>query len=922
MMPNSAWFMPIAALLAALASPLSAQGNGRITGRVLDGSSGGPIQGAVVELVEVTPTRSTLSGIDGRYHLLSVPPGDVSLRVRLIGYRPKVVTGLTVATGAVVILDLTLDAETLQLAELTVTAEAERGSVASALQEQRLAINVVSAVTAEEIRRGPDGDAAAAVQRVSGVTVQGGKYVFVRGLGERYTTTSLNGSRIPSPEPERKVVPLDLFPANLLDGVSTSKTFTPDQPGDFSGANVDIRTREFPAERQFTLSMSTGVNSRVLGRTLPQAQTAGYEWLGFGSVNRPLPARVSGLDLASSPTQGQVNEAVASFRNAWTPRSGTGRPGSSLGLSAGGNDPVLGRPVGYLLSMSYSWDEEVQDDHVRARALAGSTPGDALEVDRYEGMTSRASVLWGGLLNLSTDLGPASRLTLNTTYNRSADNEARAETGESENLGQQFLIRRLRYVERSALSSQLAGEHQLGARHRVDWSASAARVTRDEPDRSEIVYQLDTDPFGAPLPPAWFSISNEGAVRTFAGLTETNWQGGVNYRLTFGGTRRPHALKLGALYRATDRTADNSAYAISATLDRDNQQLDPEEIFDGRFSVPGSDVFRLVSLGEGGSYGATDRLAAGYAMVQAFLSDRIEVVAGARLEQSRVTVDAAPTVGTPTRSEPSYTDLLPSLALNLSLTERQMLRFAASRTLSRPEYRELAPVLYREVIGGDNVLGNPELRRALIQNYDLRWEFYPRPNEVLSIGVFAKHFTDPIEQVYLATSGTRIITYLNAEGAWNHGVELEVRKSLDLLSPSLLPWSVFANATFMRSEIEIGEGLSSRLNDRRAMVGQAPYVVNTGLTWTSGSGRWSGTALYNVVGRRILSAGEAPLPDVYEEPRHMLDLSFRFPVVQGLNGKVDAKNLLDTRTEITQGAVTREAWYSGRRLAVGLSWTP
>jgi TonB-dependent receptor len=288
-----------------------------------------------------------------------------------------------------------------------------------------------------------------------------------------------------------------------------------------------------------------------------------------------------------------------------------------------------------------------------------------------------------------------------------------------------------------------------------------------------------------------------------------------------------------------------------------------------------------------------------------------------------VTVDASPTVGLPVRSTLAYTDVLPSLALNVALAERQMLRFAASRTLSRPEYRELAPVLYREVIGGDNVLGNPDLRRALIHNYDVRWEFYPRPSEVVSVALFAKRFTDPIEQVYLATSGTRIINYLNADAAWNYGVEAEVRKNLGTLAEALLPWSVFANATLMRSRIEIeGDGVASRLNDRRPMVGQAPWVVNAGVTWISPVGGWSGTMLYNAVGRRIVSAGEAPLPDVYEEARHGLDLSLRFPVRGGLSGKLDVKNLLDARTRITQGDVIREAWFSGRKLGVGLSWTP
>jgi outer membrane receptor protein involved in Fe transport len=191
-------------------------------------------------------------------------------------------------------------------------------------------------------------------------------------------------------------------------------------------------------------------------------------------------------------------------------------------------------------------------------------------------------------------------------------------------------------------------------------------------------------------------------------------------------------------------------------------------------------------------------------------------------------VRTVPTSGSPVTSSPEYQDLLPSLALNLRLGESHVVRLAASRTLSRPEYRELAPVQYREVIGGENVVGNADLRRALIQNYDLRWEWYPRATEVISIGLFAKSFADPIERIYLATSGTRLVTFVNAESARNYGVEVEVRKNLDLLGEALRPFQAFANATVMHSEITIGGGAASKLNDQRAMVGQAPYVINTG----------------------------------------------------------------------------------------------
>src|SRR6478736_978624 len=246
-------------LILGLSASADAQGKARIVGKILDANSGAPLAGAQVVLVE-NPLIASVAAIDGRYTLLNVPAGPVSVRVRFIGYQSKVVAGIVATDGGFITQDITLAAQVIEVEALTVQAGSEKGSVNAALEQQRSATGIVNAVTAEQIAKSPDSDAGQAVQRVSGVSVQDGKFVFVRGLGERYTTTSLNGARVPSPEPDRKVVPLDLFPSNLLEGVTTSKTFTPDQPGDFSGASVDLKTREFPTGRVYTLSTTAGMN--------------------------------------------------------------------------------------------------------------------------------------------------------------------------------------------------------------------------------------------------------------------------------------------------------------------------------------------------------------------------------------------------------------------------------------------------------------------------------------------------------------------------------------------------------------------------------------------------------------------------------------------------------------------------------------
>jgi outer membrane receptor protein involved in Fe transport len=903
--------------VSAVGAQESAPATGRVTGRVLDAESGRALPGA--QVVIDGSLLSVLAGVDGRYMLQRVPSGTVVVRTVMLGFATKTVTGVVVPPGGAVELNVSLDPSALLMDEIIVTAAFERGSVARALDEQRTSVNVVSALTREEMSRSPDGDAAEAVKRVSGVTVQDGKYVLVRGLGERYTTTSLNGARVPSPEPERKVVPLDLFPSGLIETITTAKTFTPDLSGDFSGAQVNIQTRTFPTQRQVTLSASTGFNSAATSKNIFFAPGAGREWLGLAASQRGLPSLVEdfGNFQATAPTQPQVNQMVRSFRNAWSPLQQSGRPKSSFSASVGGSDPVFGLQTGYLLSGTYSYSEDAKIDQRRAQAQP-TQGGGTQEVDRFVGNSGGRSVLWGGLLNLTTLVNPSSRLLINANYNRTADDEARVEIGNSENLGQTFEIQRLRYVERTVASGQLAGEHQLGETHRIDWSGTASRVTRTEPDRSEFVRQLDVDPLGNELPPAWFSVSNEGAVRTFANLSESSIEGSASYALSFGDSRSPSRIKMGTVGRLTNRDASNFAYAISGTLDQTGRQLAPEEIFDGRYAADTSQVFRITPVSQGGSYSARDGVVAGFGMVDWALSPSLRMIAGARLEYSNVEVDAQSTLGQPVSTTPSYTDVLPSVSLNWSLSEAQALRMSASQTLSRPEYRELAPVQYRDVLGGDNVMGNPDLVRTLVRNYDVRWEWYPNAGEALSIGVFAKDFKDPIERIYLGTSGTRIVTFANAESAKNYGVEVEVRKGLGFFAEALEATSVFANATFMSSEIELAQGLS----ESRPMVGQSPYVLNGGVSYAHDDLGLSATALYNISGRRITSAAESPLPSVYEQSRHSLDVSLRFPLMGGLRAKADLENLLDAPYEQIQGTVVRDYYRTGRTFSFGVTWQP
>lgn len=914
--------LALVALVAGAATLLAQEPTGRITGRVIDEKTGQGIADVAIQLVGAEPRLAVgaRSGVDGRFTMNGVRPGTVTLHARRLGFQPKTVTGILVNAGQAVQQDIVLSATTVTLAAVTVSAEKERGSVSQALDQQRNAAGVVNAVTAEQISPSPDGDAAQAVQRVSGVTVQDGKYVFVRGLGERYTTTSLNGARMPSPEPERKVVPLDLFPTGLLQTITTSKTFTPDQPGDFSGASVDIRTREFPAQRAFTFSATGGMNAQSQGANLPVAQGVGGEAFAMAGRSRWLPASVKALGDLTTATQAQQNGIVNSFRNAWSPATRGARPNGSFSASVGGNDPVFGQRIGYLVSGTYSHSQELRDAVQRAVAMPVGD-GTFQAVNRFDGSIGTASALWGGLANFSTLLGSGTRLSLNNTYSRTADNEAVVERGTYESLALPIAIERMDYVERSVWSSQLAGETTRG-RHQLDWAATASGVVRDQPDRSEFATEIRTNPATGAEQRLWLNTLPEGAVRTFAALDERAREGKADYRVQLG-SGDWLSLKLGGLVRSVERGADVRAYGLmSRAMSDAERSLPAEQLFGGQFTTEGSDRIQVRSLSQGGSYAATDRLSAGYGMVDYAPSPAWRILAGARVEQSKVRVHAVSTLYETSTSARDFTDVLPSLAVTFRPTPAQNLRASVTRTLARPEYRELADVRTRDALGGVDVRGNPGLVRTLIDNADLRWEWYPSAREVLSVGVFAKRFQDPIERVFRASSANSLLTYVNAESADNVGVELEARKGLGFLAGPLEGLTAFTNLTLMRSRIHLAATETANSSTDRAMMGQAPYVVNAGLTWAAAGQGATATLLFNRVGARITDAGESPLPDVIEQPRNVLDLSLRVPVRGDFKLRFDARNLLDAPHLVQQGEVVRERWTTGRTVQLGVAFQP
>jgi TonB-dependent receptor len=466
-------------------------------------------------------------------------------------------------------------------------------------------------------------------------------------------------------------------------------------------------------------------------------------------------------------------------------------------------------------------------------------------------------------------------------------------------------------------SLQLTGEHDMG-RRALDWAISGAGVTRDQPDKSELIYNIVAASGSTPERRLWEQSDAEGAVRTFSRLDERSVEGRISHRWNLGRGDRQWFVKVGSLARGTKRDANTQAFGLFAPVLSDTvRELPPEELFGGRFTAPDSAVIDVRSLAQGGSYTAEDGLAAGFAMAEVPLTPALSLLTGARLEYANTHINAISTLGDRSPTTREFTDVLPALVLTYRRSDAQAIRLSGSRTLARPEYRELAAVRSRDVHGGIDLSGNPALVRTLIDNADLRWEFYPRGGELLSVALFAKRFHYPIERVSRSSSNADFVTFVNAHGANNYGIELEARKDLDVIAEVFAPLTAFSSVTWMRSKIDLGDQANASTNADRAMVGQAPYVINAGLTYSRGSG--SATVLFNRVGDRISEAGVVPMPDVKELARNQLDFSLRVPASQGVVARLDAKNLLGTSHLLRQGSIVRELYRIPRTLQLGVN---
>jgi outer membrane receptor protein involved in Fe transport len=903
--------------LVIFAADLPAQdGPGVISGSVHDEQTSDPL--ALVQVHIPSLGIGTLTNLDGRFMLRNVPAGSYEVVVEILGYAQKTITDVVVEPGKIASLDVTLPPEAITLEAITVSVERERGNASRLLDTRRTSDAVEDAVGAQDIARSPDSDAADVAKRVTGVTVNQGKYVYVRGLGERYSQTQLNGSPLPSPEPEKETVPLDLFPAQFLESFTAQKTYTPDLEADFSGGTVKIQTKEFFDRPFLRLGVAFGAtsNSQLGGANFLRYDGGGSDFLGVDDGSRALPAEVEGgISGPQLPADPEVRQEIGrAMSREFTPFSDAPPINFGLGLAAGTRASLFGNELGLLFGLKYKQNWVVRVDEVerkwRTDAFDPEIPEDrrSPNVDYTFDRGIRAVTI-GGLFNLNYKLGASHKIGLQTMFTRVADDEARTFFGANrEDIGGEVSNNRLRFVSRQMLWGQLAGEHRLFWDSRFEWRAALARATRDEPGLRESLYLRSfADPDTAPM---YLEPRGESGRYFYSDLADDDFNSALSWKVPFNvWSSLPASLKLGAQLRSRDRDFKARRFNwqfLGGVTENIDQALTDSTIL-GQLDGPGT--FVIDEIGEpGDQYQVEDRRRAVYAMLELPLTGWLRTIVGARYEAYRLTLTSRGEVQTDISEQGGgyVKDVLPSVNLIWSLSDRMNVRAAYSRTLDRPEFRELAPFQFTEATSLRQIIGNPELGVARIWNADLRWDWFTRPGEVLSVSAFYKHFDDPIEQVFLAAASAAY-SFQNARDGRLYGVEFEIRQRLDRLADRLRTFTFLGNLMLSNSEVSVIErGAFIPTNTRRPLEGQSPWVLNLGLLYTHPHAATEVGFYYNIAGDRVAAAGGSGVPDIYERSRSQLDLSITQNLFGGTRVKFQGKNLLNSayRFEQSQNGIT------------------
>lgn len=880
---------------------------GTLRGTVIDDESGETIIGATV-VVDGTATGTT-TDLDGNYSL-KLEPGTYTIAFSSISFATQKISDVVVKDGEVTLLDIRLKSSTEEIGEVVISASKIENTENALLTIQKKSVTVLDGISSQSISKTGDTDAAGALRRVPGVSVEGGKYVYVRGLGDRYTKTTLNGMEVPGLDPDRNTVQMDVFPTSLVDNIIVYKTFSPDLPGDFTGGVVDISTKSFPDNQLFEVSASYAYNTvTTFNKDFILYDGGKLDGLGFDDGTRKLP-----FDYDMVINRGEavlLNPELTNYTKAFSKELDAIKKNNFLnqtysiiyGNQYNTSKGTFGLNVGVNYKNEYQFYEKAEFNQYLHSSDSTNFELDDQLFTESSGPVGQHNVIWSGLAagSYKTKKSSFTLQLFHTQNGQSTASQRKVFDGDND---QDYVADILTYTERSITNVLVSGRHKLD-KLEMEWKNSFTASSIEDPDLRTMLFAVfGTDTILTP--------GTSRSDRIFRDLSEIN----ENFRLDFNLPFKQWSgleSKLRFGISETFKKRDFRTYRVVLNNDGEIIQGGANWLMEDQniWSPTNTDgTYVTGQQEEPNTYNASMNVMGAYVMNELPLHQNLNVIYGMRIEKSDIYYTGRKQqIFNPETDEfnnervLNELDFLPSVNIVYNAIENMNFRVSYSRTLARPTFKEKSLAQVYDPITNITFIGNLDLEETHIDNVDFRWEYFFGSGEMISVSGFLKNFNDPIEIVVYDDVTPRDITPRNMDKAMAYGVELEFRKNFNFIHEKLkgLTWTL--NLSYIKSQTELSpqeiEGRSKwrkvgeEIPDTRPMFGQSPYIINTSLSYSNPDVGLTATLAYNVQGKRLVIVGGGRAPDVYEQPFNSLN----FKLTQRL-GKKDQFGLSFTASNL------------------------
>ena len=881
---------------------LSAQ-TGIIEGKATDKKTGEALPGVMVS-IEGTTTGAA-ADIEGKFTIANVKPGKYRLKASYISYDPLYFEEVTVTAGKTTTLSINMSENAVTLQEVTVTGVKKTNTDVSMINTTRMSPLVSIGISGQQILRSQDRDASEVIKRLPGTTIIDDRFIVVRGLAQRYNSVWLNNTATPSSEADVKAFSFDVIPASMIENMMIVKSPAPELPADFSGGFVKITTVNLPEKNSAFVSYGTGVSEGTTFGSINSYKKASTDFLGIYNGSRDLPQDMpSHLNVYENATNPQLRERIAQLgqelNKSWAPQQGTALPDQRFSAGFNKRFKAGNQTFGNVTSVTYSnvsnYDRLLNNTY-SIYNFREDRPSylDEFTDNQYTN-TVKAGIMHNWAWYPSSNTKIEFRNLLNQIgTNRYSEREGR----EWYNNGRHIRSNELKYMNRTIYSGQIAGEHTFSDEtSRLDWVAGYSFSDKNEPDIRRTRYIRDENDTTK-----YFLLFGDNAdlssqSQMWLNLRENLFSASVNFTRTFDLSGFTPEIRTGVYLenKVRDFNARNFGWSTSAASSEFSlTYLTADQIFNNA-NINMSDGIKLSEVtAPSDSYSASNRQISAYVAGKIPVIPFISLYTGLRAEKNIQTLDSyRQGTTTPVNVKRDTINLFPSANLAVNINKKNLLRAAYGLSVNRPEFRELAPFYFVDFDLNAGIYGNPGIRQSYIHNIDLRYEHYPTPNETFNVGLFYKYFRNPIEMTIMGNNPTQY-SYENVSSAYSYGIETDVRKSLGFISGAE-NFSVILNAALIKSQVSFDEG---GLNRNRALQGQSPYMVNAGLFYYNDNNGLMITALYNIIGKRIVAVGRPSpnqwedIPNIYELPRNLIDLAVSKKIGGHIEVKLGLKDILN-----------------------------